>query len=148
MPTDHTRDERPTDLGSLLHAAFRGLRHSWTEQLAPWEVTPFQWRALHTIMRIGDGVRLGVVAERLRIAPRSATEVVDQLEEKGLVERARDPSDRRAVIVAPTAKGLDLHDAVMAERRERADEYFGILSPAEQDQLAGLLARLGPDGGH
>ncbi|MDD0859754.1 MarR family transcriptional regulator [Arthrobacter alpinus] len=42
----------------------------------------------------GD-VRLKDLAERLRIAPRSATEVVDQLEAKGLVRREADPSDRR-----------------------------------------------------
>lgn len=141
MPHDHHPEERPNDLGSLLHAAFRGLRHSWTEQLAPWDVTPFQWRALHTVVRL-DGVRLGVVAERLRIAPRSATEVVDQLAARGLVQRSPDPSDRRAVIVAATPAGLELHEAVWTERRERADEYFGELSPAEQDQLAGLLSRL------
>lgn len=146
MGSDHGDVEPSSDLGSLLHAAFRGLRHSWTEQLAPWEVTPFQWRALHTIMRMDDGVRLGVIAERLRIAPRSATEVVDQLEARRLVRRAPDPSDRRAIIVEPTPEGLQLHDAVMAERRERADEYFAALSPSEQDQLAKLLSRLPPTG--
>lgn len=142
MTSEHLHDGGPSDLGSLLHAAFRGLRHSWTEQLAPWEITPFQWRALHTIMRMDDGVRLGVVAERLRIAARSATEVVDQLEEKGLVQRAQDPSDRRAVVVEATDEGLELHDAVMAKRRERADQYFSALSSDEQEQLAQLLARL------
>lgn len=142
MTADHPHDGSSSDLGALLHAAFRGLRHSWTEQLAPWEITPFQWRALHTIMRMDDGVRLGVIAERLRIAARSATEVVDQLEDKGLVRRAPDPSDRRAVIVEATPSGLDLHDAVMAKRRERADEYFGVLSAEEQSQLLWLLSRL------
>lgn len=142
MLSHHPHDETQSDLGSLLHAAFRGLRRSWTEQLAPWEVTPFQWRALHTITRIGDGVRLGVVAERLRIAPRTATEVVDQLEERGLVRRSPDPSDRRAVIVEATSRGLALHEAILAERRERSDEYFSSLSSAEQEQLAGLLTRV------
>lgn len=46
-----------------------------------------------TLMRPapGDPIRLKDLAERLRIAPRSATEVVDQLEVKGLVRRDPDP---------------------------------------------------------
>lgn len=140
MPSPHA-DHSP-DLGSLLHAAFRGLRRSWSEQLAPWDLTPFQWRALHTIMRAPEGVRLGVVAEQLRIAPRSATEVVDQLETRGFVARQVDPSDRRAVVVAPTADGVRLHDSIMAERRERSDEYFAVFTADEKAQLTALLSRL------
>ena len=143
---DHTQQQ---DLGSLFHAAFRGLRSSWAEQLAPWEITPFQWRALHTLARVDGGLRLKDLAERLRIAPRSATEVVDQLESAGLVDRTPDPGDRRAVIVAPTPSGLEIHDAVMSQRKERSEEYFAVLSPAEQDQLAALLTLLaGPHGEH
>ncbi|WP_265739284.1 hypothetical protein [Arthrobacter polaris] len=31
-------DETP-DLGELFHTAFRGLRRTWSQQLAPWELT-------------------------------------------------------------------------------------------------------------
>lgn len=140
MPPD--REEQPLELGPLLHAAFRGLRMSWMEQLAPWDLTPHQWRALRGIASHDEGVRLGVVAEHLRIAPRSATEVVDQLESRGLVERTPDPKDRRAVIVQVTVDGARTHEAVWTERRERSDEYFRDLSPTEQEQLASLLSRL------
>lgn len=129
----------------MLHAAFRGLRHTWTEQLAPWGLTPFQWRALHTLQRHGQGMRLKDLADSLRIAPRSATEVIDQLQSAGLVTRSPDPSDRRAVIVAPSNAGRDLAEAILAERRQRSDEYFTSLSPEERTQLAALLARLGAD---
>lgn len=144
--TDPQHDlDQGRDLGGLLHGAFRGLRQSWAAQLAPWEITPFQWRALHTLARADAGMRLGDLAERLRIAARSATEVADQLEGADLVGRTPDPSDRRAVIVACTERGRALHDAVLAERRERSDEYFSALSPTEQAELAALLAKLNPD---
>lgn len=135
--------DQTTDLGSLLHAAFRGLRHSWVEELAPWEITPFQWRALHNLLRCPDPMRLGELADRLRIAARSATEVVDHLERRGLVERTPDPHDRRAVIVVATQAGRQLHEAVEAARRERSDAYFGQLTADERSELAGLLRRLG-----
>lgn len=140
-PLQH--DHRATsDLGALFHTAFRELRSSWSEQLAPWNLTPFQWRALHALARGDDGLRLKDLAGRLRIAPRSATEVVDQLEAAGLANRSADPGDRRAVIVTPTARGMEIHEAVMSERRERSEEYFAVLTPVEQDRLAALLVKL------
>ena len=50
-------------------------------------------------------MRLSELSDRLHIAPRSATEVVDALEARGLVERRPDPSDRRATLVELTEHG-------------------------------------------
>lgn len=153
------------DLGELFHAAFRGLRRRWTHELAPFEMTPHQWRALNTLARHGDAcapgagkgttaalraavaspegvLRLKALAEQLRIAPRSATEVVDQLEGKGLVERLPDPHDRRAVLVQLTTAGQDLRSDVQRARREQANEYFARLDPGERAELARLLGVL------
>jgi hypothetical protein len=67
-------------------ALSRKLRVMAQEALAEWDVTPSQARAL-AVLRRGGAQRLGELAEHLRIAPRSATEVVDALAERGLVER-------------------------------------------------------------
>ncbi|MGD7707418.1 MarR family winged helix-turn-helix transcriptional regulator [Microlunatus sp. Y2014] len=130
------------DLGSLLHRSFRRLRRSWVEQLAPWDLTPFQWRALSHVTQCDDGLRLKHLADRLHIAPRSATEVVDQLETKGLVVRGADASDRRAVVVTPTGRGRELADAIRQERRESSAEYFSVLTASQQAALADLLTAL------
>ncbi|MGD7732659.1 MarR family winged helix-turn-helix transcriptional regulator [Propionibacteriaceae bacterium G57] len=142
MPAELVPPEQPTDLGTLLHGAFRGLRHRWSEQLAPWGITPAQWRALITLMHDDEGMRLKVLADRLRIAPRSTTEVIDQLQALELVSREPDPSDRRAVIVTPTVAGRDLAAAVLAQRRRDSDEYFAPLDDAQRQQLAELLTAL------
>jgi len=150
--------EDSADLGELFHAAFRGLRRTWAEQLAPWELTPHQWRALMTLMRPGKGgadaaggvpdtagpsaLRLKDLAERLRIAARSATEVVDQLEAKGLVRREADPSDRRATLIAATDAGRQLYADVRAERRDKSNEYFAQLPPEDRTELTRILGQL------
>jgi len=156
-----TSDTTP-DLGNLFHAAFRGLRRGWMEQLSPWGLTPHQWRALQAAGHhdgeprdgepeggdgsSGGGLRLKELAERLRIAPRSATEVVDQLEAKGLVVRRPDPADRRATRVFLTATGRQLHAEVASARREQSERYFAALSPADRAELARLLELLGTSG--
>lgn len=151
------------DLGELFHAAFRGLRRTWAEQLAPWELTPHQWRALQTLVRgcgpgadsgagaaagsaagaSAAGLRLKDLADRLRIAPRSATEVVDQLESKDLVRRDADPSDRRATLVVATPAGEQLFAEVSAARRDKSMEYFAQLAEPDRTELARILAQLG-----
>ena len=140
------------DLGELFHAAFRGLRRTWSEQLSPWGLTPHQWRALLMVMRrrpdaVGTDcattdVRLKDLAERLRIAPRSATEVVDQLEAKGLVRREADPTDRRATFIVATDAGQQLFADVQAERRCKSSEYFARLNAEDRAELARILAQL------
>ncbi|MEV4902107.1 MarR family transcriptional regulator [Citricoccus sp. NPDC055426] len=143
------------DLGDLMHAAFRRLRHRWSHQLAPFELTPYQFRALGTVGGGGrdhshaeheraarEGLRLKDIADRLRIAPRSATEVIDQLEAKGLVERRPDPADRRATRIKLTPAGLALRDEVREARRREAGDYFSALSQRDRAELARLLAEL------
>src|SRR5690625_8010074 len=78
----------------LLHAAHQ-MRRGWAESLAQWGLSPHQAMALRTA-EAGDGDRVSDLAARLRIAPRSATEGVDTLQEPGLVERCPAPQDRRA----------------------------------------------------
>ncbi len=139
------------DLGELFHTAFRGLRRTWAEQLAPWELTPHQWRALMTLLRRGPeaagtgepgALRLKDLAERLRIAARSATEVVDQLEAKGLARRDPDPTDRRATLIVATDEGRQLFADIRAERRDKSNEYFARLPAQDRTELARILGQL------
>lgn len=139
------------DLTDLFHRAFRALRHSWVAQLAPFELTPHQYRAMAALAKsnldpsANDGLRLKDVAQRLRIAPRSATEVIDQLENKELVIRAQDPLDRRATLVQLSPAGLELSAKVRTARRSHTEEYFGRLPAADRAELARILTQLGPE---
>ena len=153
--TDNPAD--PAALGEMMHAAFRGLRKRWMLQLAPFELTPHQFRALNAVGRAGgsgqgggegaeQGMRLKELAERLHIAPRSATEVVDLLAAKGLVERRAHPEDRRATLLALTAAGKELREKVLADRKREADEFFSVLEPGDRAELARILAELAPRG--
>lgn len=128
-----------------LSEAFRGiarqLRQATAEALAPWDVTPSQARALGTLRRGGD-LRSGELAERLRIAPRSATEVIDGLAGRGLVARAPDPVDRRATLVRLTAEGQELADAIKAARGAEAESFFAVLPEPDRAELRRILALL------
>lgn len=147
MASARARDPHPGDepgLDELLLAAARALRRSWfagVPEATGADLSPHDARALRVVGR-HEPVRLGVIAEHLRIAPRSATDVVDRLEERGLVERAPDPADRRALTVSLTRSGTEVLARVDAQRRVAAADFFGALDPAERHTLSSLLTRL------
>lgn len=142
------------DLSELFHRAFRSFRQSWSRQLVPFDLTPHQFRALHSLARstadpgMPEGLRLKDVAERLHIAARSATEVIDHLEAKGLVSRCADPVDRRATLVTLTERGRTLTDEVQVARRDHTQLFFGRLDAQERAELARILGKLGDSPEH
>jgi DNA-binding MarR family transcriptional regulator len=134
-------DDGTAALGDLLMRAARTLRRRFGEVLTPWELSPHQARALRVVSS-RDGVRLSELAEALRIAPRSATEVADGLQDRGLVERAPDPTDRRAVVLTATSAGRRVQQEVDAARAADAEELFGRLPAADRAELARILRTL------
>ena len=128
-------------LAEAFWAVTRRLREQTREALGPWQVSPSQSRALGVLMRHGE-MRLSTLAERLRIAPRSATEVVDDLQAHGLVERRSDPADRRATLVALTAHGSETGAAIQAAREAEAERFFAALGEEDRAGLARILRRL------
>ena len=133
--------EDETLLSELFWGVARRLRRIGHETLGPLHVSPSQSRALGELMRHG-AMRPGVLAEHLHIAPRSATEVVDDLQERGLVERAPDPADRRRNIISLTAAGKRQLRRLDKRLAEAQDELMAPLSPGERQQLTELLSRL------
>lgn len=122
-------------------AVARQLRSHSREALAPWDISPSHLRALQVLDRHG-AVRLRDLAGHLRIAPRSATEVVDALEQRALVRRRPDPDDRRAVLVELTEQGQQVMGAIRGARDTEAEALFGRLGAADRAHLARILAAL------
>lgn len=87
-------------------------------------------------------MKISDLSERLGVAKSAVSQLVNNLEEKGLVERITTKEDRRMVYVALTKSGFDM----ITEAQGKAVEYYsGIVdSMGEQDldTLITLLERL------
>ena len=125
--------------GDLVMALARRVRRAYADALAEWHVTPSQSRALRVLATREDGMRPSGLAEELRIAPRSATEVADALVERGWVQRAPDPTDRRATTLTLTAAGLDLVARIDDVRREASERVLDVLPAAQRRTLHEIL---------
>jgi DNA-binding MarR family transcriptional regulator len=141
MTQDHQDAERNDTLAEAFWSLARQLRRASLASLARWDITPSQSRALRVLTRHGV-MRLSDLAEHLRIAARSTTEVVDSLEDKGLLERQSDPHDRRATLVALTAPGIALGEAIRSSRGTEAERVFDRLSTTDRAHLARILNKL------
>jgi DNA-binding MarR family transcriptional regulator len=137
-------DDDAGALSDLLMRAARTQRRRWRDVLAPWDLSPSQARALRVVCERAD-TRVSDLAEALRIAPRSATEVADGLQERGLVERTPDPRDRRAVILRPTADGRRVRAEVDAARAADSRALFDRLAAGDRATLARILQALAAD---
>ena len=138
-------EDIPADgLGEAFGVVARRLRAAAMTAFAAYDVTPSQVRAIRVLREHGEGggVRSSELAQHLRIAPRSATEVVDALEAKGLVARSPDPRDRRATLVALTDHGRELSEEVRRARGVEADKLFERLTRADRADLARILRKL------
>ena len=140
-PATARRAEGEESLAEAFWAVAHQLRRLTRETLGPWEITPGQSRALGVLMRRGP-MRLSVLSEHLRIAPRSTTEVVDALEERALVRRRPDPDDRRATLVSLTEQGIEVGTAIASARHAEAERLFGALSAQDRADLARILGTL------
>jgi DNA-binding MarR family transcriptional regulator len=128
-------------LSDAFWAVARQLRETSQETLAPWDITPAQFRALRVLRRHGV-MRLSELSDRLKIAARSATEVLDALQARDLAARRPDPDDRRATLVELTEHGTQVMQGIREARGSESDRVFDRLTPAEQDALAAILRKL------
>lgn len=89
-----------------------------------------------------EGSRVSDLARRAQVTKQSMAELVAHLERHGYVERVPDPGDRRAKLVRPTRKGLQLHAVAGAFVEELEQRWGRRLGKAKMRQLKRLLAEL------
>ena len=88
-------------------------------------------------------IRMGDLAGKLLVAPRTVTDLVDGLERDGFLKRVPDPSDRRAMLLELTPNTKAHFSKIVTMRKAFIEEIFSVLNQDEQAKLVELLTKLG-----
>lgn len=86
--------------------------------------------------------RMHEIAEGLQIDASTATRAVDRLVRRGLVERERDPSNRRFMQVWLTDEGRRVHGELLERRLEFVSNVLDQFTDDDRDVLVRLLPDL------
>jgi DNA-binding MarR family transcriptional regulator len=76
------------------------------------------------------------IADLLDVSLSNATGLIDRMAERGLVERARMPDDRRVVLVRVTPLGREILDEIEVLRNDVILKILAHLSPIQLERLA------------
>ena len=110
---------------------------------APLGLSTKQYGMLLLLQKEGPQAQV-VISQRVGLDRTSVMRTVDALEERGLVRRDPDPSDRRKHSVTLTDEGEALLVRSQAEVRQTERDFAAALSEQERAQLLSLLKRLLP----
>ena len=134
-------DGYPMLEGRLIYTVSAIMRKASDRALAPWGLSVAQAPVLVVLREAGRPVMITEVARRLHLETPSVTTMVDRLSERGLVERVKDPKDRRKTLVALTRKGKRMVETIREPGRQLEEEMFGALNARERETLKILLQK-------
>jgi DNA-binding MarR family transcriptional regulator len=138
-----------TSTGFLLGKAAQRAQVEFEQRLKPFKLRSRDYGVLVLIRTQGPRSQQ-YIGEALRIDRTTMVGVIDDLERRGLVQRVRDPDDRRRYAVSLTDKARELVEGeLVGIDAEVNAELTTLLSEAEHKRLNALLVKLlGEPGRH
>jgi len=116
----------------LLEEVPRAIRRRFDERTERIGLSRTQWRILAYLFR-EEGMMQAELARSLELESMTVSLTLDKMQERGLIERRREPGDRRSWRIHATPEAR----ALMPEMREEADAtYAEMLAGLAPDQLA------------
>jgi DNA-binding MarR family transcriptional regulator len=109
--------------------------------LAKHDLTP-PYAGIMRLLQAQPGLSQQRLAEELGLAPSRIVAYIDDLEDRGWIERARDAGDRRVNVLTITAAGRAAFTAIAGVAREHEKRVTAGLSDTERTRLLALLTKL------
>jgi DNA-binding MarR family transcriptional regulator len=132
-PTHFTQTLRAW-MDAFMHRSMRGWSHFAKS-------TGLSMAQFSILMQLRHKSSCGIseISERFDVTAAAASQLVDKLVHAGYLERAEDPSDRRAKLLTLSAKGNELVKQGIEERYLWMDDLVGTLSVEDQQKTADAL---------
>ncbi len=125
-------------LGNLLLVLRKNIRESFRTKRLKYDLTFSQMEAMSFIGQSGKET-MGSIAEYLKITPPSATEIITDLEKKGLIARKGDENDRRIVFVVPTDTSKKICSSMLREKDQIFKKIISKLNEKDKKNLERII---------
>ncbi len=137
-------DASPMGVFGRLSRGVKVLDRSLAATFAEFGLNGGEFDVLATLRRSGEPYSLTPTElfRSMMLSSAAMTNRLDRLEQRGLVERSPDPSDRRGVRITLTEEGLELVNRAVEAHLEGERRLLGALDAEERERLADLLRKL------
>jgi len=123
-------------VGHLLRRAYQRATSNLARRINGHELTPMQFAAVGAVSQ-------NELGRLIAMEPANIHGLVGRLMNRGLVEAAPDPKDRRRRTLRLSAAGRSLVEALVPLELDASAETLAPLSDAEAETLLALLRRIG-----
>jgi len=134
-------DKAPQTLAFLLSQVGIHASRRFAERIAAVGLNPPLFRVLN-LVAAAEGRSQQAIAAAIEIPPSRMVALVDELEQRGLVERRPDPEDRRVRALFLTAKGKRCLKRGREIATQHEEELTAGMSPTDRKRLLALLQKI------
>lgn len=127
--------------GYLLRRLYASMQRHCEKRMQPLDLTAMQWGPL-LLMAEGRGNTAAELARGMDIDTGAMTRMLDRLQAKGLLARARSASDRRVVRLELTAEGLKVAGQIPHLLADVLNLHLRDFKADELHMLMGFLQRM------
>jgi DNA-binding MarR family transcriptional regulator len=127
--------------GYLLRMVSNAVSQEFARKVAGEGVTVAEWVMLRSLYD-SDAISPSALARKMGMTRGAISKLAERLWEKGLIERAGNPEDKRGHSLSLSAAGLRKVPLLAGLADENDVAFFAVLSAEEQDGLRGLLRAL------
>ena len=141
MRTITANDALVDEVVGELHQIIGSLRCAGTGRMVKAGISMTHLHILWVLEHHGD-LTMTRLADLLDVSLSNATGLVDRMAERGLVDRVRVPSDRRVVLVRPSAEGARVRGEIEALKQDRMRSILARLEPSQLERVLAAITDL------
>ena len=134
IPGDHA----PANLAFLLSQVGIHASRRFAERLEEIDLQPPLFRVMN-VVDAAEGLSQQAIGEAIRAPASRMVAIVDELEQRGLIERRPDPGDRRVHALYLTVAGRKLLGRGRRVAQEHEEELTRGMTKGDRDRLVALL---------
>lgn len=137
--SDPKKIEEVRKLDAVMERLFRSMKAHHAQIMSA--LTPTQLFVMRFLSR-AEQAKSSDIARTAGLSPGAITQVCDELDRMGFIERIRSKTDRRVVYVQLTAQGQATLQEFLARRAEQFSRFLDKFGDAETSELIRLLERM------